>query len=162
MGRVGFWFRVLATVIDAALFLPLWLLLLVLLFEWPHAAAVGSAVAWLLYSSLEVAAAGTPGKLVLGLRIAYPDGSTADRWTLFLRWSTKQLPVMAILLYLLTDFVPLRLLAGFAELFVGIGCLFASTDLKQAWHDQWSKTAVCRKPRKVLPLPPAFPVLPPR
>jgi uncharacterized RDD family membrane protein YckC len=162
MGRVGFWYRVLAAVIDGALFLPIGLALLILLRDSPYAAAVASSVAWLAYSSLEVAAAGTPGKLVLGLRIAYPDGSTADRWTLFLRWSTKQLPAILGLLYLLTTFVPVRLLANFAELLVLIGCLFASTDSKQAWHDRWAKTAVCRKPRKVVPLPPAFPVLPPR
>lgn len=39
------------------------------------------AAAWLAYSSLEVAAAETPGKLMLRLRIANPDGSTPGRWT---------------------------------------------------------------------------------
>ena len=162
MGRVGFWFRVLVTVIDGVIFLPVWFVLMLVLYDSPYAASVASPVAWLAYSSMEVALAGTPGKLMLGLRIANPDGSTADRGTLFLRWSTKQLPAIAGLAYVLTAIPSLRLLGSFATLLVLVGCLFASTDSKQAWHDQWAKTAVCRKPRKVVPVPSAFPVLPPR
>ena len=65
------------------------------------------------------------------------------------------------LLYLRTDYVPLSFLSSFTALLVLIGCLFASTDNRQAWHDRWAKTAVFRRPRRVLQES-AFPVLPPR
>src|SRR5688572_4228720 len=44
---------------------------------------------WLLYGSFEVITAASPGKMILGLRIANADGSKAPRSVLMLRWSTK-------------------------------------------------------------------------
>lgn len=38
-------------------------------------------------------------------------------------------------------------MSGVTTLFVVIGCLHASNDSKQAWHDQWSGTAVYRRQR---------------
>src|SRR6185503_19363748 len=46
----------------------------------------------LLYSSLEMIVAATPGKILLKLRIVRVDGAQASTSMLVLRWLTKQLP----------------------------------------------------------------------
>jgi uncharacterized RDD family membrane protein YckC len=101
----------------------------------------------LAYSSSEIIFAGTPGKLLLGLRIRSADGGNADRWRLFARWSTKWSGVFCILLFSITGLQGLSLLAGAMNFMVVMGCLFAVNDDKQAWHDQWCRTAVYRKPK---------------
>src|SRR5262249_4359057 len=98
-------------------------------------------LAWLIYSTMEVFSAGTLGKKILGLRIARLDGSP-DGWRLFLRWQTKQLPVIALILALLTGAGAFRLLGGSANLVIAGGCLFDVNDDHRGWYDQWSGTAV--------------------
>ena len=94
--RAGFWVRVAATVIDlvadsllllgcVALYALVWQMTQ----DGERAETVMSIAAYtavLLYTSTEVWFAGTPGKMLLGLRIRRQDGSSADRWRLFLRW----------------------------------------------------------------------------
>jgi uncharacterized RDD family membrane protein YckC len=142
MGRVGFWWRTAAAVIDVlnvalvcgvlGQFLDLTPRMLELLF----------ASAWLIYTLAEVYAEGTPGKRFLRMKIARADGRRADKWTLFLRWYTKQFPAICGLLFLMSGYPPFRILGGFESLLVTMGFLYASTEFKQAWHDQWAQTAV--------------------
>ena len=97
--------------------------------------------AWLAYSTMEIFFGGTLGKKLFGLRIARLDGSD-DRWSLFLRWQTKQLPFIAAVAFALTQVGAIYLLGGLENGLVLIGCLFAANDDCMAWHDQWSGTAV--------------------
>ena len=48
-----------------------------------------------------------------------------------------------------------RIIAGFSNAVVAMGCLMALGETKQTWHDQWAGTAVFRK-REVME-PPAGP-----
>ena len=150
--RAGFWVRVTATLLDGILLVVIYVISIVSLVAMNEPVREGSRplnvaeaivwLAWLMYSTMEVFSAGTFGKKILGLRIARLDDGSADRWRLFLRWQTKQLPVIALILALLTGASAFRLLGGFANLIIAVGCLFAGNDDRLAWHDHWSGTAV--------------------
>ena len=141
MKRVGFWLRVLAVLIDVSVVLVVSALVVMI----PTLSLSQSSMdiiqlsAWLAYTTAEVFAAGTLGKRLMGLRIANADGSPAGGWTLFLRWSTKQYPQVAMLLFLLTAYAPFRFLGGVGNFILFVGCLAATNDSKQAWHDQWGE-----------------------
>jgi uncharacterized RDD family membrane protein YckC len=102
------------------------------------------------FTLMEVFKAATPGKMIMGLVIARHDGTPADRWTLALRWSTKQHGRLWVLLAAVI-LSPFALEFGeFMTALVTIGCLQALDEDRRTWHDQWSGTAVWKKP-KVLP-----------
>jgi uncharacterized RDD family membrane protein YckC len=101
----------------------------------------------LAYSSFEVFKGATPGKMLLGLVIATPRGGAADRWTLALRWSSKQAPLLLTLTHGITRDVLSQFLAGLMNSVVFVGCLQALDEDKRAWHDEWAGTAVFHRPR---------------
>jgi uncharacterized RDD family membrane protein YckC len=103
--KAGLGLRVAATLLDLALFLPLYFAAVFALTKlWGDpgdrmwdlnpvrlSATVGN-VMWLAYSSLEWLAGRTPGKMLLRMKITADDGSPAARAQLFLRWAAKQSP----------------------------------------------------------------------
>ena len=113
------------------------------------------------YSSFEVFAGATPGKMILGLKIATARGTPADRWTLALWWSAKQAPLLLVLVHALTLDVLSHFLAGLMNTVVVVGCLQALDEHKRAWHDEWARTAVFHRPRGV-PASADVPAGPPR
>jgi len=152
MGRSGFWIRAAATAIDAVVFL-------VFAFTVFAARAVLDArgtltpttergmnamliVLWLAYSSMEAMIGATAGKLAVGIVITLPDGAPAPAWTRVLRWSTKQIGWLLVVVHLLSDNVLAYYLGGTLNGLVGIGCLRALGEEKRTWHDIWSHTAV--------------------
>lgn len=143
--RIGFWWRVLAALIDGVFVVVLGFALMAVA-QAGQLSQLMFDLIWLgsllLYSTSEVLFRGTPGKLLLGLRIAAINRAPGDGWRLFLRWSTKQLPLVAMLLFSITAWPLFYLLQGISALFVAIGCLYAANDDKLAWHDQWAGTAV--------------------
>ena len=150
--RAGFWIRLLAALIDGVVFLVLQVASnLALNSVWQRtldadrayaAAALVVSAGWSLYTLLEIFTAGTLGKLALGLRIRQQDGRPADRWRLFLRWESKQLPILAAAGFALTGFIAFQLLSAFMYTIVLAGCFFAANDDHLAWHDQWAGTCV--------------------
>ena len=100
--KAGLWPRAAATLIDLALFLPLYFAAVFAITKlwgapgdrmWDLnpvrlSATAGNAL-WLLYSSLEWLAGRTPGKMLLRMKITAADGSPAQRGQLFLRWAAK-------------------------------------------------------------------------
>jgi hypothetical protein len=66
----------------------------------------------LVYTSSEVWAAATPGKLLLRLRIMQSDCTAADGWRLCLRWSTKW-SWLGLSFCSCERWAPLYILAGF-------------------------------------------------
>ena len=97
---------------------------------------------FLAYSSFEVFAAATPGKMILRLVIAAPDGTKADRWTLALRWSTKNAALPFAIFHALTMQGLAGVAAGMMSWLVAVGCLQALDERKRTWHDEWARTAV--------------------
>lgn len=163
--RQGFFIRLAAALIDSVIFLVAALSL-----AFGFATIAGAdlltervtdalfAAATLGYTSFDIFTAATPGKLLLGLTIAYPDATPAPTPVLSLRWSTKYFPLICTLLFALSNQPLFRLVGGLSNFIVLIGCLFASCDHHQAWHDQWAKTAVFR--RRDLAQTYAFPITP--
>jgi uncharacterized RDD family membrane protein YckC len=154
--RAGFWIRVLATIIDLIAMMMVaagvgFALTLAMrgssLSIAPGGVAAMFYLICLIYVSFEIWTAATPGKLLLRLRITNSDCSPADSWRLFLRCSTKWSWLGLNFMFLVTEWSPLYVLAGFLSLIVFIGCFFASNDDHLAWHDQWAQTAVCHRPR---------------
>ena len=106
----------------------------------------------LAYGAIEALWPATPGKRLLGLVIANPDGSPADRWRLFFRWSSKYYSVLVSLIWLVTLHPAAYLLGGFMNGVLLVGFLYALNDDKRAWHDEWAGTAVYHR-RRVAPPP---------
>ena len=157
MHRAGFWIRTLAAVIDLVAFLPVYIVAIIAMTavsqrvgnargQWIGASLIDAL--WLIYSSFEIWTSATPGKLLLRLRIRANDGSAADFWRKFLRWSTKQYWWICSVLWLLSGFVPFYVLGGFISGMVLVGCLAAADDDHLSWHDQWAGTAVYRRRRE--------------
>lgn len=156
MRRVGFWLRLAAYFIDLLLMIPVMFAAFSLLLAsgLPNRQAEQAAsdiwfTFFLIYTMCEFVFAGTLGKRIFAIMIANADGTPADRWTRFFRWTTKQFWAIFYLVYLLS--FPIRLsniaylISGFSSLCFSIGCLYALNDEKQAWHDQWTSTAVFRR-----------------
>lgn len=154
MNRVGFWRRVLAAAIDAALFVPV--ALLVLMIEgrfqiWVEFGRAGvllyqltTPVLLLVFSSFEFGMAASAGKLLTGLEIRNIDGSEASAATLVLRWTTKWSFVLVAIVAILLNQYLLAWLANLLSLLVFIGCFAAAGESRLTWHDRWAKTAVYR------------------
>jgi uncharacterized RDD family membrane protein YckC len=150
MKRVGFWLRVLASLIDSV-----FVLLLLMFSLAAHLLIIGNArssrlfdgffwTAILIYTATEVFLAGTPGKRILRIKIGRNDCTSADKWRLGLRWSTKQLPLILLLLFIATNWLFFTILRGLTAAVVFFGCFYAANDDKLSWHDQWAGTAVYR------------------
>jgi uncharacterized RDD family membrane protein YckC len=146
--RAGFWLRLLAVFLDIVIFL---LLTFVLAMIASMAMAIDEKVLekvillfLLLYTTMEVFFAGTPGKRILSLKIASSNNLPPDPWRRIVRWSSKQSPLILQFLFVTTKWPLFTLLAGFSATVVVAGSFFAANDDKQAWHDQWAGTAVYR------------------
>jgi uncharacterized RDD family membrane protein YckC len=117
--------------------------------------------AWLAYSSFELWTPATPGKMVFRLRVSNNDGTPADFWRRFLRWSTKWCWLALTILFLLTQWSPFYVLGSFISGIVTIGCFFAANEDRLTWLDEWAHTAVCRHPRRARTLGRMVPAAPP-
>jgi uncharacterized RDD family membrane protein YckC len=118
-----------------------------------HVARAGFCFLWLLYSSLEVQYAASPGKMVMGLRIGRRNAREAEFGRLLLRWSTKNYwLVPALLDYCYADGF-LRIVTGLMIIVLLIGLLGAFNDDRLTWHDLWAGTAVWARDRRPVPTP---------
>jgi uncharacterized RDD family membrane protein YckC len=165
--RAGFWIRALAAAIDLiiagvamlaasiAAGIPLALIDAPdsQLDSLPMAAAYG---VLLVYASLEIWLAATPGKLIFGLFIGTPTGGRAGRWTLALRWSSKYFSTLLAMAWAFTQDPLTYALSGWMNLVVITGCLQALDEHRRTWHDEWACTAVLRRARR--PAPPPLPM----
>ena len=156
MQRSGFWIRTAATAIDAIVFLIFVVTIAVTELVLEQRGTLTDAketmlsallfVLWIAYSSLEVIAGATVGKMLTGIVIATPNGAPAPPWTRVLRWSTKQSGMLCGWGYVISDSPILYYVGGLLNSLLMIGCLRALGEDKQTWHDLWSHTAVV--PRK--------------
>jgi uncharacterized RDD family membrane protein YckC len=146
--RAGFWIRAAAAFVDVVVIYFITIALWLLYGRVREELCLG--LVWIVYTSFEMWTARTLGKWVVGLTISSADAGPAENATLVLRWMTKQSGIIMSILGIALHNTGFRGLGGLLNLLVIIGCLVASGDDKQAWHDQWARTAVFRK-RKVRP-----------
>jgi hypothetical protein len=130
-----------------------------------HLGAVAAVALALAYTSTEIWLAGTPGKLLTGIRIGTAAGTVAGRWALLLRWSTKHYGWLIALVEVIVLGAEKHPLSGWMNTIVMIGCLQALDEHRRTWHDEWAGTAVYRSadlrptPGPGAATPPPFPPL---
>jgi len=99
----------------------------------------------LLYSLIEAMTGASPGKMILGLQIAYEDSSEGDMNLYMKRWVLKNLSGILGLLYITFGILILNSIGGFVSILFITGCFFVLSDRKQGFHDIMTKSAVFRK-----------------
>ncbi len=105
-----------------------------------------AAVVAFLYSFTEVLAAATPGKMMLGIKIANADATAASTSTLATRWFVKTgLSTVLNVLGTVTAASILSTLATIIGFVIFVGCFFVLGANRQALHDIIAKTAVYRR-----------------
>jgi uncharacterized RDD family membrane protein YckC len=105
------------------------------------------------YSLLDLSRSGTPGKMLLSIRIASPTGRQNEDPNLILRWFLKFLPLHCLLLEVLyhiidptdTPALLIRIAMGipyFAAAIIVVGYCTMFDDMRQSLHDILADTAV--------------------
>lgn len=99
----------------------------------------------LVYWLIEGFMGASPGKMMLGLKIAKEDGNEAEIKDYLLRFALKNSqPILGILATLTSSFL-LNMLSSAAGLVIFFGCLMVLGDTHQSIHDVLTKTAVFKK-----------------
>ncbi len=96
----------------------------------------------IIYYSLEIVFARTPGKMILGIKIAKDDRTEARTRDLLLRFVVKHVNYILDGLALLLVLSFINVASSFLNLIVIIGCFFVLGQRRQAIHDMIAGTAV--------------------
>lgn len=99
----------------------------------------------MLYMLIEGFAGATPGKMILGLKIARPDGSPGDQALFLTRYLVKNSPSLLSLLAVTLNFNFLGQISTFVGMLVLFGALMMLSPERQALHDRIAHTAVFRR-----------------
>ena len=119
----GFWIRVGAYLLDAVLLLVVQLILQQAMDNSTQASLASAVFGWLYFACFESMMGGTPGKLVLGLRVANVSGGNIS----FLRATGRYFAKILSTLILLIGFI-----------------MVAFTSKKQGLHDMIAETVVLK------------------
>jgi uncharacterized RDD family membrane protein YckC len=87
----------------------------------------------------------TLGKLILGIKVANEDGTTAPVGTLMTRWAVKSSGNILTILGTILGISILGSIGGYVGLIIFVGCFMVLSAKKQAIHDMVAKTAVFKK-----------------
>ncbi len=113
----------------------------------------------LLYWATEIFWAASPGKRILGLKIANEDATPATQEKLIMRWAIKQSPaILGLFVFILPGIIGglFSFLVMGVSLAIFIGCFLTLGQQRQALHDMLAHTAVY----KLAPQYQGFPVAP--
>ena len=99
-------------------------------------------ISWLAYFSTEIFFAATPGKMVLGIKIADEERQEAGMGTLFTRFIIKHIDYVFSVLTLLTAIQIFSTVGSVLSLLIVVGFFFTLAPKRQAFHDMLAKTAV--------------------
>lgn len=97
-----------------------------------------------LYNLIEGFAGASPGKMILGLKIANQDGTEADIKTYMIRWALKNASGILSFLTILTSITLFNSIGSSLGFAFFVGCFFVLGENKQGFHDMISKTAIYR------------------
>ena len=99
----------------------------------------------LLYYSTEIFFSASPGKMILGIKIAQENRHTAEMGSLILRYLLKHSSAIISALSLIILLPILSSLSSIVQLVIVVGFFFTLSVKRQAIHDLLSKTAVYYK-----------------
>jgi uncharacterized RDD family membrane protein YckC len=151
--RRGFWIRCAAAIIDLVcaiiigVALPIAIDAMGLTLSpdgWERLETIAWCAAVMLVGSFDIWTAASPGKAILRLAVGRHDGTPAPASARVLRWAIMYGPFVLHIANQLSSNGVVYWMAGLWLAGVLIGCLAASNDDKQAWHDQLAGTAVFR------------------
>jgi uncharacterized RDD family membrane protein YckC len=94
---------------------------------------------------MEMLLGSSPGKLILGIKIATPDGAPAPIESLLKRAALKGAPVLLTVTAALTGLTQLNTLSALIGFTLTLGCLLALGTSRQTLHDIFADTAVYRR-----------------
>lgn len=102
----------------------------------------GLGLAAVLYGLVELFAGASPGKMIVNIKVAASDGSSAGFGSSFIRYLVKHLPWLLFILAGITYSSLLESLAALFALIVFIGCFRVQAKERRAMHDIISGTTV--------------------
>jgi len=106
---------------------------------------IAAAVIGIVYFLIEGFTGYTLGKLMLGIRVASDDGTSAGVGKLLTRYAIKNCNILLTVLAALSGVTALRTLGNLGGLLILVGCFFVLGMRKQAFHDMLAHTAVYPK-----------------
>jgi uncharacterized RDD family membrane protein YckC len=120
--------------------------------EWTARLAVATTVLAPLYALIEGVFGRSPGKLVLGLRVATPTGEKPPLASLLVRFAIKGAASIAAAGAMLLAMKSLGVLAQAMGAATSVGCILVWSRERTAIHDRIADTVVLRvsEPRKLL------------
>lgn len=107
--------------------------------------AVFTVIISMIYNSTEIFLAASPGKLLLGIKIAEAQMHTADYQKLVVRFLVKNINTIFSMLFVVSSIQIFSTLGSFAGFVIFVGCFFVLGDKRQAFHDMAAGTAVYYK-----------------
>jgi uncharacterized RDD family membrane protein YckC len=105
----------------------------------------GVVIGYFIYSIIEACTGASPGKMMLGYKVANADRTGGDISLYLKRWAIKNASSVFSMLAFVTGLIflnPLGSIIGFVMFF---GCFLALGDDRQALHDKIAKTAIYHK-----------------
>lgn len=105
----------------------------------------GVIIGYFIYSIIEAITGASPGKMMLGYKVANADGTGGDTSLYLKRWAIKNASSVFSMLTLVTGFILLKPLGSIIGFVMFLGCFLALGDDKQALHDKIAKTAIYNK-----------------
>ncbi len=98
----------------------------------------------LIVSLMEIFAAATPAKMLLGISIRDAVGVKASAGALAQRWTFKHIGSVLFIAWSFSPNLVLVLIASLVSLVFFVGCFFCLGERRLALHDMFAKTAVFR------------------
>ncbi len=108
-------------------------------------AMAGMYLMYIIFLLLEAFMGQTPGKMILGIKIANADGTQAGVGKLLLRAVLKNIYYAMALLAGITGIGALMMVGTVGSVIIFIGCFVVLGAARQAFHDMIAKTAVYKK-----------------
>jgi len=105
----------------------------------------GVLIGYFIYSIIEAFTGASPGKMMLGYKVANADGTGGDISLYFKRWAIKHASSVFSMLTLVTGLIFLNPLGSLIGFVMFLGCFLAIGDEKQTLHDKIAKTAIYLK-----------------
>jgi uncharacterized RDD family membrane protein YckC len=99
----------------------------------------------IVYNLIEGFFGASPGKMIMGLKVANADGSKGDVNLFMKRWFIKNANAVLVIINLIVAHALIENIASMIGLVIFFGCFAVLGNKKQALHDTLANTAVYKK-----------------